>query len=80
VKEADARFVDQAIRREKVFRVLMAVGVVVGLGLLGWAIRLATSGQPWGTTFVLAILVLLSARGNLRQAKFARILRELRER
>ena len=78
MRDADSRFVEQAIRRERLFRVLMIVGVVVGLGLLGWAIQRAMTDQSWGPTFAIAILVLLNARGNLRQAKYARILRELR--
>jgi hypothetical protein len=79
VNDADARFVDQAIRREGLFRVLTAVGVVVGLGLLGWAVSKGVLGQPWGATSAIAIMVLLNARGNLRQAKYARILRQQRE-
>ena len=70
---------DQAISRERVFRVLMVIGVVVGLGLLAWAAMRALNGQPWGASFALGILVLLNARGNLRQAKYARILRQYRD-
>lgn len=78
MNDADARFVDQAIRRERVFRVLMGVGLLAGPGLLGWAAMRAASDQAWGASFALGILVLLNARSNLRQAKYARILRELR--
>jgi hypothetical protein len=79
VNDADACFVDRAIRREGLFRLLSAVGVVVGLGLLGWAASRGVGGEPWGATAVIAIMVLLNARGNLRQAKYARILRQQRE-
>ena len=79
LNDADTRFVSQAIGRERVFKVLVVVGVLVGLGLLVWAIQRAQGGQPWGGTFALAILVLLNARSNLRQAKYARILRGLRD-
>lgn len=79
MNDEDARFVDQAIRREGLFRVLTAVGVVVGLGLLGWAVLRGADGQPWGATGAIGIMVLLNARGNLRQSKYARILRQQRE-
>ncbi len=79
LNDTDTRFVNQAIGRERVFKVLMVVGVLVGLGLLAWAIQRAQGDQAWGGTFALAILVLLNARGNLRQAKYARILRGLQE-
>jgi hypothetical protein len=77
INDKDTRFVAQAIRRERLFLVLMAVGLVVGVGLLAWSAGAAVQGESWSVRFVLAILVLLNARGNLRQAKYARILREL---
>ena len=75
--ESDARFVSAALRREGVFRVVMIVGVVIGLGLMGLSVYRGFSGSEWGSTFVVAILVLLNARQNLRQCKYARILRVL---
>ena len=67
-------FAMKVIRREALFRRLMAVGIIIGLALLGLALHRASTGQTWAPTAVIAILVLLNARGNLRQAKVARIL------
>lgn len=68
-------FADAAIRRERVFFRLSMVSVVVGLGTMGLAASRWSQGQDWGSTFVIAILVLLNGRQNLRQSKYARILR-----
>ena len=77
MNEVDARFVDSIIRKKGVFMTLMWVGVVVGACLMGWAIYKGVSGESWSATFVIAILVLLNARFNLRQVKVSRILYEL---
>ena len=77
--EADRRFMARAIQRQKVFLVLSGVGVLAGLSLFAWAILEITRGadSATGLRFALAILVLLNARQNLRQAKFANILKQL---
>jgi hypothetical protein len=75
--ESDVRFVGQAIRRERVFRVAMGIGVAAGLCLLGLSVVRGATGEAWGPTFVIAILVLLNARQNLRQCRYARVLRAL---
>jgi len=72
--ESDAHFVAGALRRQRVFRVAMIVGVVVGLGLLALSMIRFVEGAVWGPTFVIAILVLLNARQNLRQCRYARVL------
>ena len=77
MNEVDARFVASVIRKKGVFMTLMWVGVGVGACLMGWAIHKGISGESWSATFVIAILVLLNARSNLRQAKVARILHSL---
>jgi hypothetical protein len=68
-------FADAAIGRERVYFWLSMTGVVVGLGTMGLAASRWVQGQDWGSTFVIAILVLLNGRQNLRQSKYARILR-----
>ena len=68
-------FVAAAIRRERVFFWLSMVGVVVGLVALGMALTRWIQGDDWGATFAIAILVLLNGRQNLRQSKYAAILR-----
>jgi len=56
---------------------LSMVGVFVGLIVLVMAVLRGIAGEPWGSTFVISILVLLNARQNLRQAKYARVLAKL---
>ena len=77
MNDADARFVATAIRRKRLFMTLMWVGVSAGLLLLGWTISRGLAGEPWVGSFVIATFVLLNARSNLRQAKFARVLEGL---
>lgn len=80
--ELDAAFVERAIRRRDLFARLSAVGVIAGLALLAWSLWTwrQGGGAPWGTRFALAILVLLNARQNLRQVRYADALRALLER
>jgi len=68
-------FAAAAIRRERVFFWLSMVSVVVGLVTMGLAAARWVQGEDWGSTFVIAILVLLNGRQNLRQSKYAAILR-----
>ena len=75
--ESDARFVAGTLRREPAFRVVMIVGVSIGLALLALSLFRLATGISWGPSFVIAILVLLNARQNLRQCRYARVLREL---
>ena len=72
-------FATQAIRRERLFWILAWVGVAVGV-LYGISVVYQTWRDPsteWGVRFVLVILILLNARQNLRQYKYARVLRGL---
>ena len=74
---SDQRFVDQAIRRQALFLKLSIASVFVGLFTLGLASWRAVQGESWGPSFVIAILILLNGRQNLRQHKYARALRAL---
>jgi len=73
------RFVRTAVRRKKVFLVLSVAGVAIGLGLAvwfgyrRWAEPQATGALP----LVVVVLVLLNARANLRQYRFAEALERL---
>lgn len=77
---ADERaFAAQAIRRKHVFRTLAIVGVLIGVGLLLLALyeRVAHPDRATGAHLVVVVLVLLNARQNLRQHKYAALLEKL---
>jgi hypothetical protein len=74
LEPTEIEFVHQAIKREALFFRLSMLGVFIGLFLLLTSILRGLTGDPWAPTFVVSILVLLNARGNLRQSKYARIL------
>ena len=77
LESAEIRFVEQSIRREQLFFRLSMLGVFIGLILLAMAVLRWGSGEAGGSTFVMSILVLLNARQNLRQSKYARVLAQL---
>ncbi|MCP3980151.1 MAG: hypothetical protein GY716_12670 [bacterium] len=73
---AQGAFAAAAVRRKKVFLALSIVGVAIGLGLgafylLQWTRR---PDYPVGVRLVLVVLILLNARQNLRQYRFACLL------
>jgi hypothetical protein len=80
--EAQSRFLASAIRRKDLFLQLSILGVIVAVGLAGWYIwrGLEEPGASGGTGWVLVVLVLLNARQNLRQHKYAALLEEYSER
>ncbi|MFP8881108.1 MAG: hypothetical protein VCE43_17485 [Myxococcota bacterium] len=80
--EAQSRFLASAIRRKDLFLQLSILGVIVAVGLTGWYIwrGLEEPGASGGTGWVLVVLVLLNARQNLRQHKYAVLLEEYSER
>ncbi len=75
------RFVRTAVRRKKVFLVLSVAGVAIGLGLAVWFgyRRWAEPEATGALHFVIVVLVLLNARANLRQYRFAAALEHLQE-
>ena len=77
--EAQSRFLANAIRRKRIFLQLSILGVIVAVGLAGWYMwrTLEEPGTSGGTGWVLVLLVLLNARQNLRQHKYAVLLQEL---
>lgn len=64
------------IRRKKIFLVLSIVSVIVGLGLAVFYFWEAYAHPRFdiGIHFVLVVLILLNARQNFRQYKYAKIL------
>jgi len=52
------------------------IGVAVGIGLAAWY-GLVRSEAPGAIEWVVVVLILLNARQNLRQVKYARALEQL---
>ena len=77
--EAERAFAARAMRRKRLFLVLSNVSVVVALLLAivyGWE-RLRDPSFAIGPRAVVILLILLNARQNLRQHKYAAILEKL---
>ena len=77
--ETDERFALRAIRRQPLFLGLSIAGIAIAAALAVlygylWYRNAAFSIAPRA---VIVLLVLLNARQNLRQYKYARLLREL---
>jgi len=74
--EADRRFALRAIRRKRLFLGLSIAGLVIAFaltvlyGVLWWR----NPAFPIAPRAVIVLLVLLNARQNLRQYKYARLL------
>ena len=79
LSETECTFVEKAIGRSRVFLVVMWVGLAIGLSLLIHTIYLAltSSGDNQALRAIVAIMILLNARQNLRQHKYAEALRKL---
>ena len=71
--ETDLRFVRAAGRRTRVFLVVSLAGVLVGAGLAFWSgyRRWSDPAFPLGLRLVIVVLILLNARQNLRQYRYA---------
>ncbi len=81
LSDSQRHFIDGVLRRRRLFLPMMAVGVVVGLGLLGHAIWIGQihPEEPIALRVVLAIMILLNARQQLRQHRYAGVLSALME-
>lgn len=77
--ESSESFSRKAVRRKRLFLRLSIAGVLIGLALAGWYgwQRLHDPDYPIGARIVLVILILLNARQNLRQYRYAIALEEL---
>lgn len=77
--DTERAFAAQAVRRKAVFRTLAIAGVAIGALLAvyyGWE-RLRDPSYPLASHLVLVVLILLNARQNLRQHKYAALLEKL---
>ena len=79
LSEVERAFAEQAVRRKEVFRVLSVAGIAIAAGLAlfyGWE-RLHDPTFALAPRLVLIVLILLNARQNLRQHKYAALLEKL---
>lgn len=79
LSEAEQAFAARAIRRKRLFRVLSNASVVVALSLAlvyGYE-RMHDPSFAFAPRAVIILLILLNARQNLRQHKYAAILEKL---
>jgi hypothetical protein len=77
--ETERAFAERAMRRKAIFRTLSIAGVAIAAGLAlfyGWE-RLHDPSFPLAPRLVLIVLILLNARQNLRQHKYAALLEKL---
>lgn len=77
--ETERAFAAQAVRRKAVFRTLSIAGVAIGALLAvyyGWE-RVQDPSYPLTSHLVLVVLILLNARQNLRQHKYAVLIEKL---
>ena len=70
-------FAARAVRRKGLFLALSVAGVLVGLGLALYFWISHEPGDPTGLQTLVVVLVLLNARGNLRQVRYVRALEAL---
>lgn len=79
--EADSRFVERAVRRRPLFLALSWIGVGVAVLLAGYYgyRRFEDPTFPIGVRIALVTLILLNARQNLRQYKYAGLLAARRD-
>lgn len=77
--DTERAFAERAMRRKAVFRTLSIAGIVIAGGLAlfyGWE-RLHDPSFALAPRLVLIVLILLNARQNLRQHKYAALLEKL---
>jgi hypothetical protein len=79
VTDAESRFAARALRRKRLFLVLSIAGLVIAAMLSAYyTFRIATDPTfPFGPRLVIVVLILLNARQNLRQYRFAGILEQV---
>ncbi len=76
----EKRFLARALRRRRLFLALSVAGVAIAIGLgvyYTWR-KLHDPAFAVGARPVIVVLVLLNARQNLRQYRFASILEKLK--
>lgn len=77
--DSEIRFAGRAARRGRLFLALALAGVVIALSLSAYYgyRRWTDPSFPVGVRAVLVLLILLNARQNLRQYRYASLLRKL---
>ena len=77
--DAEMRFAARALRRKRLFLVLSIAGLVIAAGLTVYYVARAATDPtfPIGSRVVIVVLILLNARQNLRQYRFAGILEQV---
>lgn len=78
--EAERSFAERAIRRKELFKKISTASVVIAvvLALVYVAERMRDPSFALAPRAVIVLLILLNARQNLRQHKYAAILEKLR--
>ena len=79
LSEVERAFAERAVRRKEVFRVLSIAGILIAAALAlfyGWE-RAHDPTFALAPRLVLIVLILLNARQNLRQHKYAALLEKL---
>ena len=79
ISAGERRFATSARRKKRLFLALTAIGVAVAGGLIfyyGYR-RMHDPAYPLGTRTALVLLILLNARQNLRQYRYAALLDKL---
>jgi hypothetical protein len=77
--EVERGFARRAVRRKRLFLSLALVGVAAATGLAAYYIyrRIVDPGFQIGARAALVVLILLNARQNLRQYRYATLLEKL---
>ena len=77
--DAESRFAARALRRKRLFLTLSIAGLVIAAGLSTFYIARVRADPdfPIGPRAVIVVLILLNARQNLRQYRFASILEQV---
>ena len=77
----EQRFIERALRRKKLFLVISIVGMVIAIVMAAYYgfRRLNDPTYPIGPRAVIIVLILLNARQNLRQYRFASFIEGLQE-
>jgi hypothetical protein len=77
--DAELRFAERAVRRRRLFLILSIASVVIAVGLAAFYAyrKLTDPAYPVGARAVVVLLILLNARMNLRQYRYAGVLGQL---
>jgi hypothetical protein len=79
LSESESAFARRAMRRRPLFLALSALGLAVALGISCYYVwrRLHDPSFALGVRVALVLLILLNARQNLRQYRYAMVLEKL---